>query len=195
MPDNSKPAQDLGDFLVETGHAEAAIPWLQECIKRDKRNSHCTLKLGLLHSQAARHAAAIPLLERASKLQPSRLAFNSLGMAYARMKQLDLALLSFANAVSADDGIVVNTVAVLVNAAGAMSSVNASLAFRAYTAAVRCKQSHAQARFGLGRVLLWLNPPRVKAAMYHLGHSIRLDPALTQVFYSALLRSRTCPNP
>jgi hypothetical protein len=28
--------------------------------------------------------------------------------------------------------------------------------------------------------LLWLTPPRAKAAVLHLGHSIRLDPALTQ---------------
>ena len=155
--------------------------WLQECVKRDKRNFQCILKIGLLHLQAGRHQSAIPLLERAAKLQPSRLAFNSLGIAYAHMKQVDRALLSYASAVCADDGIVLNTVAVLVNAAGAMYSHNASLALRAYTAAVRCKTSHAQARFGLGRALLWLSPPKAKAAAFHLGQSIRLDPSLTHV--------------
>ena len=180
MPDNAKPAQDLADFLADSGHEEGALHWLQECIKRDKRNVHCPLKLGLLHMRAGRHAAAIPWLERSAKLQPSRQAFNGLGVAYFHTKRADLALLAYASAVAADDGIVANTVAVLVNAAGAVLPHDAALAVRAYTAAVRCKRSHAQARFGLGRALLWLTPPRAKAAVLHLGHSIRLDPALTQ---------------
>ena len=144
MPDNAKPAQDLGEFLAETGHTEGALYWLQECITRDRSNAHCPLKLGLLHMQAGRHAPAIPLLIRAAKLQPSRQAFNGLGVAYFHTKQPDLALLAYASAVAADDGIIANTVAVLVNAAGAMLSHNAALAVRAYTTAVRCKRSHAQ---------------------------------------------------
>lgn len=181
MPDNAKPAQDLADFLADTGHEEGAAHWLQECIKRDMRNAHCPMKLGLLHIRAGRYAAAISLLERSAALQPSRQTFNGLGVAYFHTKQAHLALLAYANAVAADDGIIANTVAVLVNAAGAVLSHDAALAVRAYAAAVRCKRAHAQAQFGLGRALLWLTPPRAKAAVLHLGHSIRLDPSLTQV--------------
>jgi tetratricopeptide (TPR) repeat protein len=181
MPDNAKPAQDLGDFLADSGHTQAASHWLQECINRDKRNAHCLLKLGLLHMQAGRHAASIPLLQRAATLQPSRSAFNGLGVAYFHTKQADLALLAYASAVATDDGIIANTVAVLVNAAGAVLPHDAALAVRAYTSAVRCKASHAQARFGLGRALLWLTPPKAKLAAHHLGQSIRLDPTLPQV--------------
>jgi tetratricopeptide (TPR) repeat protein len=181
MPDNAKPAQDLGDFLAETGHTEDALHWLKECIQRDSRNAHCHLKIGLLHSQAGRHAAAILSLERATELQPSRLAFNALGVSRFQMKHSDLALIAYANAISADDGIIANTVAVLVNAAGAILSYDAVLAVRAYTAAVRCKRSHAHARFGLGRALLWLTPAKAKLAAYHLGQCIVLDPSFTQV--------------
>ena len=201
MPDNAKPAQDLGEFLAEMGHTEGALHWLQECMVRDRRNAHCPLKLGLLHIQAGRHAPAITLLERAAKLQPSRQAFNGLGVAYFHTKRPDLALLAYASAVAADDGIIANTVAVLVNAAGAMLSHNAALAVRAYATAVRCKHSHAQARFGLGRALMWLTPPRVKAATHHLGQSIRLDPSFTQVCCTVLLcqraicRTLTAPPP
>ncbi len=190
MPDNAKPAQDLGEFLAEMGHTEGALHWLQECMVRDRRNAHCPLKLGLLHIQAGRHTPAITLLERAAKLQPSRQAFNGLGVAYFHTKRPDLALLAYASAVAADDGIIANTVAVLVNAAGAMLSHNAALAVRAYATAVRCKHSHAQARFGLGRALMWLTPPRVKAATHHLGQSIRLDPSFTQVCCTVLLCQR-----
>jgi tetratricopeptide (TPR) repeat protein len=200
MPENAKPAQDLADFLAESGHEEGASHWLHECIKRDKHNTHCALKLGLMHVRSGRHGAAISLLERSVKLQPSRQAFNGLGVAYFHTKQADLALLAYASAIAADDGIVANTVAVLVNAAGAVLSHDAALAVRVYTAAVRCKRTHAQARFGLGRALLWLTPPKAKAAVLHLGHSIRLDPSLTQVapFTCASARAlttRPIPHP
>ena len=143
--------------------------------------------------QAGRHAPAILLLIRAAKLQPSRQAFNGLGVAYFHTKQPDLALLAYASAVAADDGIIANTVAVLVNAAGAMLSHNAALAVRAYTTAVRCKRSHAQARFGLGRALMWLTPPRVKAATHHLGQSMRLDPSFAQVSWPLVFASAYSP--
>ncbi|HEY3988099.1 MAG TPA: tetratricopeptide repeat protein [Acidobacteriaceae bacterium] len=74
--------------LYDQGRSQEAQPLLQELLVRHPANFNINETLGLIHAEAGDFSTALPLLERAARLDPqAALARVNLGTAYLKLNQ------------------------------------------------------------------------------------------------------------
>jgi tetratricopeptide (TPR) repeat protein len=89
---SEQPQLDLGSLLLQMGHAEESIPYLQEAAAISPRNGYCHLKLGTAYLRLRRFSEAQRELKTATNLDPDDPAPHyQLGRLYKETHVLDRA--------------------------------------------------------------------------------------------------------
>jgi tetratricopeptide (TPR) repeat protein len=93
---SDQPLVNLGSLLLQQGHPEESIPYLEEAAAISPRNGYCHLKLGTAYLRLRRFREAQRELETATTLEPDDPAPHyQLGLLYKETHVLDRAQAEF----------------------------------------------------------------------------------------------------
>jgi predicted CXXCH cytochrome family protein len=178
---------ELADALHNNGELDKAIPFYEECVRRNPGLLAGLRKLGAALNESGQHARAVEILKRATELSPEDSAsWEELGATYQQLSQKPDAMAALQKAVVLDPDL-----AEAHNNLGGLwldrgDRGRAEVSFRE---AIRIQPDYGQAHYNYGAMLVGMQ--RFDEAGRQMQAAIRLDPGIPEaheVFGSLLER-------